>query len=278
MAPPPPIPPPSPTWQELTKFIDEQNQKTRSTIDFWYKLASGIFALLVVIAGLLGYRTFADIKTAGTNAAEQTAREVVQKKLEEPAIQKLIRDTASDLLAKGTFRDAIYGKVSELITAQTSTPESRKLISEAIKRELVDRLAWRTLSPTQSETIARSLRLSPNGQVSVRAGNIGEPQNYARKLYLAISASPWKSRVSFAAPGTWAGLTANGDETTEFLGAMGGIAIVVSDAQHPSEFARQLLEALSNAHIPNVRVSACGCTDPPKSSDIWLYVLDKVYY
>jgi hypothetical protein len=115
MSPPPPTPPPSPTWQELTKSIDEQNQKTRSTIDFWYKSASGIFALLVVVAGLLGYRTFADIKAAGTDAAGQTAREVVQKKLEEPAIQKLIRDTASELLAKGTFRDAIYGKVSELI-------------------------------------------------------------------------------------------------------------------------------------------------------------------
>jgi hypothetical protein len=114
--------------------------------------------------------------------------------------------------------------------------------------------------------------------MSVRADNIGEPQNYARKLYLAISASPWKSHVSFAAPGTWAGLTANGDETTEFLGAMGGIAIVVNDAQHPSGFARQLQEARNNARIPNVRLSSCGCADPPKSSDIWLYVLDKVYF
>jgi hypothetical protein len=277
MSPPPP-PPPSPTWQELTKFIDEQNQKTRNTIDFWYKLASGIFALLVVVAAIFGWRTLADIKAAGTSAAEQTAREVVQKKLEEPAIQKLIRDTASDLLAKGTFRDAIYRKVGELISAQINTPESRKLIGEAIKRELADKLAWRTLTSVQSENITQSLRSSPTGQVSVRAGNIGEPQNYARKLYLAISASSWKGHVSFAAPGTWTGLTANGDETTEFLGAMGGIAIVVSDAQHPSEFARQLQEALNNAHIPNTRVSSCGCANPPKSSDIWLYVLDKVYY
>jgi len=102
--------------------------------------------------------------------------------------------------------------------------------------------------------------------------------NYARKLYLAINASPWKGHVSFAAPGTLAGLTDTGDETTEFLGAMGGIAIVVSDAQHPSEFARQLRDALANARVPNVRIGSCGCTEPPKSSDIWLYVLDKVYY
>ena len=102
--------------------------------------------------------------------------------------------------------------------------------------------------------------------------------NYARKLYLAMNASPWKGHVSFAAPGTLAGLTAAGDETTEFLGAMGEIAIVVSDAQHPSEFARQLRDALANARVPNVRIGSCGCTEPPKSSDIWLYVLDKVYY
>jgi hypothetical protein len=277
---PPTPPPPSPTWQELTKFIDDQNQKTRNTIDFWYKLASGIFSVLLVIAAIFGWRTLADIKAAGTSAAEETAREVVRKKLEEPAIQKLIRDTASDLLAKGTFRDAIYGKVSELISAQINTPESRKLISAAIKRELVDKLAWRTLTSIQSETIAQSLRTSPTGQVIVRAGNIGEAQNYARNLYLAINASPWKGHVSFAGgPGAWAGLTETGDETADRLGAaMGGIAIVVSDAQHPSEFARQLREALNNARVPNIRVSSCGCTNPPKPSDILLYVLDKVYY
>jgi len=125
--------PPSPTWQELTKFIDEQNQKTRNTIDFWYKLASVIFALLLAVAAFLGWKTLADIEAAGKNAAEETAREVVWKKLEEPSLQKLIRDTASDLLAKGTFRDAIYGKVSESGLAILGRP---KLCQKAIPGDL----------------------------------------------------------------------------------------------------------------------------------------------
>ena len=50
-----------------------------------------------------------------------------------------------------------------------------------------------------------------------------------------------------------------------------------NDIRRPPDSARQLEAALKGAGIADVRLSACGCASPPKSADIWLYVLEKSY-
>ena len=105
----PPVPLPSsatpqPTWQELTKFIDDQNQKTRNTVDFWYGLATGIFRFIIIAAGFVGWRTVTDAKAAAVSLALESARTAGAKKLEEPEIQKLVHETVMHMLATGSSR------------------------------------------------------------------------------------------------------------------------------------------------------------------------------
>jgi hypothetical protein len=66
--------PAQPSWKELTEFIDQQAEKQRSVIDFWFKLATGVLAVILLIAGLLGWKTIQDVKASAENEARNAAR------------------------------------------------------------------------------------------------------------------------------------------------------------------------------------------------------------
>jgi hypothetical protein len=74
------------------------------------------------------------------------------------------------------------------------------------------------------------------------------------------------------------GLTEKGDETEESLGGLSGIVIVVNDKGHPPDAARQLESALKSAGLADsIQIGTCGCANPPKASDVRLYILEKSY-
>jgi hypothetical protein len=132
--------------------------------------------------------------------------------------------------------------------------------------------APRILTESQVNTIVASLRLSPDGQVSITTGNLPEQQGYARKLYEAIKAARlWKDHVSYAEPGTWAGMM----ESRLLL--LEGIVVVVNDIEHPPNAARMLEAALKNAKVADVRIGLCDCNSPPKPAEISLYIGEKRY-
>lgn len=274
--------PAGPTWSELAAFIRDQANNDRGVIDYWFKLAAALFGIIIIVGGGLlgffGWRTYADAQATAANIAREAARARVEEVLKQPEVQVLVRETAHDLLSRGEFREAIETKARALIVAQMASAQSQKIIADGIRTELTSKLAWRTLTPSQSKMISDTLQSIPSGQISVRPGGIGEPQSYGRKIFSALKGSPsWREHVSYAAPGSWAGLTATGDEVIEALGPLGGIAIVINDPRHPSDAARELEAALKGAGVANVRISGCECANPPKPLDLWLYVLEKVY-
>jgi hypothetical protein len=247
-------------------------------IHYWFKLAASLLGIVLLIAAGLTWKSMADVQATAATTARDAAKAKVEEVLKQPELQALVQKTASDLYEKGAFRSAIEAKVRQLISEEITTAESRKLIGDAIKRELVTRTAPRILTESQRTTIADSLRASPDGQVVVRPGAAGEQQSHGRKLYLAIKAAPsWANHVSYASSVSLAGLTDAGDETMESLGGTGGIVIVVNDIRRPPDSARQLEAALKGAGVADVRLGACGCASPPKSADIWVYVLEKSY-
>ena len=227
----------------------------------------------------LGWRTIEDAGALAATTARDAAKVKVEEVLKQPELQKLVRDTTRDLYDKGTFRNEIEARVHELISSEIAPPESRRLIGDTIKREIHIRMAARVLSYAQKKAIAQSLRSSPGGHVTVN-GPAGERRNYADQLYSALKASPsWRDHVSLApAQGSWAGLTERGDETEESLGGLGGIVIVVNDKGRPPDSAHQLEAALKSAGLADsIQIGTCGCANPPKASEVWLYVLEKSY-
>lgn len=138
-----------PEWKELAKFISTQAENDRNVINFWFKLATALlgFVLLfaVAIIGFVGWKSVADARAAAETTARDAAKAKVEEVLKQPELQNLVRETARDLYEKGAFRNEIEEKVHELIAAEITTPESRKLIGEAIRHELVTRTAPRSL-------------------------------------------------------------------------------------------------------------------------------------
>jgi hypothetical protein len=261
-----------PTWKDLAEFIGRQAENDREVIDYWFKFAGTLIGIVLVIASFLGWKTIRDVKASAAVAAREAAKAKVEEVLKQPDVQTLVRETANDLFEKGAFKKEIAGKVSELISAEVSSQAFHRLVSDAVKGELTIKTAPRVLTEAQVKTIADSLRSSPEGKVDIRTGTLPEQQGYARKLLSAIQASPsWKTHVSYAEPGTWAGMTAN----MNLL--LNGVVVVVSDVKTAPDFARELERALTNAGIAGVRLGPCNCSDPPKPPDIWLYVGEKEY-
>lgn len=265
-----------PTWKELTEFINTQAEKDRKVIDFWFKMAAALLGFVLFIATLVGFKTLSDAKAAAETTAREAAKAKVEEVLKQPEIQRLVEKTASDLFSKGVFRNEIEEKVRDLLPAAIASalqnPDSQKLIGDGIKREFATRTAPRVLTAAQRARIVESLRSSsPGGQVRVLTGALEEQQAYANKLYLAIKDAPsWSDHVSYAAAGSFAGMTNYGI-------LVEGIAIVVSDTTHPPDSARLLETALNNAGFANVGIRTCGCDSGPKQADIWLYVGEKKY-
>jgi hypothetical protein len=265
-----------PTWKEISGFISGQAENDRKVIDYWFKLAAKLIGIVLVIAGVaigfLGWKTISDAKASAEAAAREAAKAKVEEVLKQPDVQKLVRETASDLFEKGAFKKEIEGKVRELISAEVTSQAFHRLVSDAVKGELTIKTAPRVLTESQVKTIADSLRSAPEGKVAIRTGTLPEQQGYARKLFSAIQASPsWKAHVSYAEPGTWAGLENNMNLLLD------GIVVVVNDVKTAPDFARVLERALKNAGIVNVRLGPCNCPDPPKPPDIWLYVGENNY-
>jgi hypothetical protein len=265
-----------PTWKDLAEFTSRQAENDRNVIDYWFKLAGALIGIVLVIAsvaiGFLGWKTISDVKVSAEVAAREAAKAKVEEVLKQPDVQKLVRETASDLFEKGAFKKEIEGKVSELISAEVTSQGFHRLVSDAVRGELMIKTAPRVLTEAQVKTIADSLRSTPEGKVDIRTGTLPEQQGYARKLFSAIQGSPsWKAHVSYAEPGTWAGLTRNMNLLLD------GIVVVVNDVKSAPDFARVLERALKNAGIVGVRLGPCNCSDPPKPPDIWLYVGEKNY-
>ena len=261
-----------PTWKDLTEFISKQAENDRRVIDWWFKIAGSLIGIVLLAVGFLGWKTISDVKASAEAAAREAAKAKVEEVLRQPDVQTLVRETASDLFEKGAFKKEIEGKVSELIFAEVNSQGFHKLVSDAVKGELTIKTSPRVLTEAQVKTIADSLRSTPEGKVNIRTGTLPEQQGYARKLFSAIQASPsWKGHLSYAEPGTLAGLTNNMNLLLD------GIVVVVSDVGTAPESARMLEKALKNAGIVGVQLGTCKCSDPPKPPDIWLYVGEKNY-
>jgi hypothetical protein len=255
--------------REILDFIEKQSKSERDFFDRLLKWFGGAVAAVIAVAAFFGIQNACQVKKLSDDVRDAAKRElrgavekeITQSKIEEEVSKALQRKTEAQ------YQDAI----NKGVAAELDTPARRKLIGDAIKSELATRMAGRILAPSQGTTIAESLRSVPDGQIYVRPGAVGEEQHYGSLLSLAMRASPsWKDHVSYAAPGSWEGLTAAGDETLEFLGGTCGIAIVVKDVGNPPRSARQLEAALKAGGVANVRLSTCGCTSPPKPTDIWL--------
>jgi hypothetical protein len=192
--------------------------------------------------------------------------------LDKPEALGLVKDTMRELFANGTFRNQIQAKTKEFVSQEIATPESRRLISDAINRVLSLRLAPRVLSAAQAKKISSALDSSPDGKVFIQTGALPEQQGYARKISDAISAAPlWKERVKYAEAGSFAAMT------NDRAILLAGIVVVVPDAAHPPAAARLLEGALKGAGVEGVRIGTCECDFPPKAPDIWLYVGEKNY-
>jgi hypothetical protein len=255
-----------PEWKDLAEFINKQAENDRNVINHWFRFATALLGFVLVVAAavvvFLGWKALEDARATAATIARDAAKAKVEEVLKQPELQSLVRETARELYDKGAFRNEIEAKVRELISAEIATPESRKLIGDTIRRELVTRMAARVLTDSQKTAIAESLRSSPSGQVTVKSGPAGEQRSYAKKLYLAITASlSWRDHVSLApAQGSWEGMTARGDETEESLGGLSGIVIVVNDKGRPPDSAHQLEGALEE----------CPCCGQHSDRHLWL--------
>jgi hypothetical protein len=68
----------SPSWKELTEFVNKQAEQSRTVIDYWFKLAIGIIGLILVVAagalGAFGFKTVQEVDQAAREAAADAAR------------------------------------------------------------------------------------------------------------------------------------------------------------------------------------------------------------
>jgi hypothetical protein len=160
-----------PTWKDLAEFTGRQAENDRKLIDYWFKLACALIGIVLVIASVaiafLGWRTISDVKASAEVIAREAAKAKVEEVLRQPDVQKLVRETASDLFEKGAFKKEIEGKVSELISAEVTSPSFHRLVSEAVKGQLIVMTAPRVLTEAQAKTISDSLRSIPEGKVDI---------------------------------------------------------------------------------------------------------------
>jgi hypothetical protein len=110
------VPSLSPSWKDLTEFIDKQAEKNRAVIDYWFKLAIAVLSLLfIVFAGALtffGVKTASDTKEAAVKAAAEQAEKVMDQN---PA-------RVLDTMAKDEkFKTKLLEKLSALAIAQKTT-------------------------------------------------------------------------------------------------------------------------------------------------------------
>ena len=115
------------TWKELTEFINKQADNDRKVIDHWFKLASVLLGLVLVVAaaviGFIGWKTWADIRADAASTAQEAAKSKVEDVLKQPEIQKLVQDTASQLFKEGAYQKAVEQAVRvQMQTAVQTDP------------------------------------------------------------------------------------------------------------------------------------------------------------
>lgn len=138
-----------PSWKELTEFIQKQTQNDRDLIDKWFKVAAkalgAIIAVFTVGIALLGWRTLHDVretakttaeevaknvaqsvaptsaKTAAERVAPEAATDAVKRLMQDPKIQKLVQDTASQLFKEGAYQKAVAQAVRVQMDAAIQT-------------------------------------------------------------------------------------------------------------------------------------------------------------
>ncbi len=187
--------PSNPSWIELSKFIQAQNEAGRAVIDRWFTLATGVLEVLVVAIsvglGLFGWKTLADARNTAeqvarakatevaTSEAKKVARQVADKAastaateqvkliMQDPHVQKLVRDTAAQLFREGAYKRTVEEAVHEQMQAA---------IADGVVGNYVASVKWNTESElgnnekatqqieqliTISGSKSRRLRLSP---------------------------------------------------------------------------------------------------------------------
>ena len=251
--------------KNILDFVADQSRRDREYFDILLKRFTLLAGVFLAVFFWFGFKNLQSVQEV-----QEDAKRKMQAAVERELAADKIQEQISANLKKLTDTK-LQGAIDRAVATELEKPEFRTFIGDSIKRELSSRMAPRLLTEAQKRAIAASLRIAPGSRVTVRTGSLPEQQNYARNLNLAIKGSAsWKDHVSYAEPGTWEGLTNN----TNLL--LDGIVVVVDDIAHPTDAARLLVSALKSAGIASA-LGVCGCDDPPKPPDIWLYVGEKKY-
>lgn len=186
VSPPDNSPEKQPTWKDLAEFTSKQAENDRKVIEFWFKLAAGLLGLVITFAvaviGFVGVKTISDARAEAQSSAQEAAKAKVKEILQDDRIQQLVRDTAKELLAKGTFRqtteETVRAQLPGAIQAELTRQLPGPITAELEKRDLLPR----TVSAKSEKAFEPRLRRYAGKKALILFLPEPEPKAFAASL------------------------------------------------------------------------------------------------
>jgi hypothetical protein len=189
----PPVPPQpptaaSPSWKELTEFINKQAEQNRAVIDYWFKLAVAILGLIFVVCatgvGIFGFKTLEDARSAATKAATKTATEAASRIATEYVQNNpgYVEDAMKDLLQQGAFAEEIKREIQSQVRAAAKEKLGKTTPDQAKEEIKTPNPGARGVNASLEGTFASRLKQYSGKTVRITACPDGEPTAFATSL------------------------------------------------------------------------------------------------
>ena len=182
----------SPTWRELSAFINDQAKNDHELIDRWFKRASTLLGIVILVAGTaitwFGYKTLNDARSTAAEAAREAAKAKVEQILQQGEIRELVEKTAQELISRGQFQKATEDAVRSQLPSAVTTELKRQVPAEmTIALARLDLLP-RTITPQIAATFQKQIRGYAGKRVAVLYTAWPEPKTFAESVASTLNA------------------------------------------------------------------------------------------
>jgi hypothetical protein len=252
--------------EKVLDFIRDQNKADREYFDKllkWFGIGIGVTVAAIGVFGIQNYNQIKQIRAEIIGEARNQLAAAVKAELSQQKMQEQI-NVALREITQSDFQTAM----NNALAAELDKPDRKKLITEAVNRQIAMRMVPRKLSDSQKDVIMNTLTGNPPSMLQVQSGAPQEQRDYARELCLAIVRSPsWKERV----------VCVNGT-TYNFMGIeFDGILLMVADPKRLSASEVLLESALRKAGVAGLKIGQLPHDRDPKDHGPVLYVGGKLF-